>query len=296
MSESHVRTMQALGVDPRDKINQNSQQFLSDFVKLLRTSHGEKKVDANHFYQEYIRERHHMHQNATKWASLTEIVKHLGREGICRVEGKEEDDGRDGRGWMISWIDNSPESLRRQDALKKKERQDQGDEERELQAINEQIRRAKRDGIEEAEDDQEAAEEVNEIKRNGDEKIKLNFAVKKTDPEKPPSPPLTEKGESSGEEKDGSNVSEAADTQHLTNVASMAVPKPTIVSFGKPKMVKPKNVFAQKKNVFGGGKKTSLAAPQKPMSEAERIMKEELERRRQRGNSGSSDFKRQRVS
>ena len=32
---------------------------------------------------------------------------------------------------MISWIDNSPDALRGQDALRKKERQDKGDEERE---------------------------------------------------------------------------------------------------------------------------------------------------------------------
>jgi DNA/RNA-binding protein KIN17 len=288
MSESHVRNIQAFGDDARKVIQQNSNQFLSDFIKLLRTSHGEKKVDANHFYQEYIRDRHHMHQNATKWASLTEFVKYLGREGICRVEGKEEDSGRDGRGFMISWIDNSPEALRRQDALRKKERQDKGDEERELQAINEQIRRARRDGMEEEDDDNEAA---TEIKRKDGEKIKLSFATKKVDPEKPPSPPFTDKDDSTGEDKDDNKP--RALPKPMTDPSSNVAPTTIGLALNKSK-----NVFATvpKKNVFASSKKPSTVAAQKPRSEAERIMKEELEQKRLRDANGGRDFKRQRIS
>ena len=278
MSESHVRNIQAFGDDARKIINQNSQQFLSDFVKLLRTSHGEKKVDANHFYQEYIRDRHHMHQNATKWASLTEIVKHLGREGICRVEGKEEEAGRDGRGFMISWIDNSMEALRRQDALRRKERQDKGDEERELMAVEEQIRRARRDGVEQDEVERgEDEQETTEIKRKDGEKIRLNFGPKKADP--PPSPPQTSSDASGGETED--RPARKPETPA----------KPVGLSLSKPK-----NVFASstKKNPLLAGKKTTVTAVTKPMSEAERIMKEELERKRIRESAG--DSKRQRVS
>ena len=295
-SESHVRNIQAFGDDARKVIQQNSNQFLSDFIKLLRTSHGEKKVDANHFYQEYIRDRHHMHQNATKWASLTEFVKYLGREGICRVEGKEEDSGRDGRGFMISWIDNSPEALRRQDALRRKERQDKGDEERELQAINEQIRRAKQDGMEEEEEqedeDESEDEAATEIKRKDGEKIKLNFGTKKEDAvEKPPSPPLTDKEDSIREGEEGSQ--HPAVPKPPSDVSSKAAPKPIGLALNKTK-----NVFATvpKKNIFASTKKPTTAAQQKPMSEAERIMKEELEQKRLREANGGRDFKRRRVS
>lgn len=55
---------------------------------------------------------------------MTEFAKHLGREGLCRVEDLD-------KGLHIAWIDNSPEALRRQDAIRKKERQDKGDEQRE---------------------------------------------------------------------------------------------------------------------------------------------------------------------
>ena len=291
-SESHVRNIQLFGDDARKVIQQNSSQFLSDFVKLLRTSHGEKKVDANHFYQEYIRDRYHMHQNATKWASLTEFVKHLGREGICRVEGKEEDAAKDGRGFMISWIDNSPEALRRQDALRRKERQDKGDEERELQAIEDQIRRARRDGlVDGGDEDQVEEEEVVEIKRKDGEKIKLSFSTKRGEvTEKPPTPPLTDKDDSAEEGK--AEFGTLAVAKPVSDATSTVAPKPVGLALNKPK-----NVFATgaKKNVFAS-KKSTILAPQKAMTEAERIMKEELEQKRSREANGGRDLKRRRVS
>lgn len=56
-SESHVRQMQVIGEDPRKAINDFSNQFLRDFLQLLRTGHGEKKINLNQFYQEYIKNK-----------------------------------------------------------------------------------------------------------------------------------------------------------------------------------------------------------------------------------------------
>jgi DNA/RNA-binding protein KIN17 len=70
-SESHVRQMLLVGEDPKKYINDYSNQFQRDFLQLLRTSHGEKKVHLNHFYQEYIGNKEHVHMNSTKWPSLT---------------------------------------------------------------------------------------------------------------------------------------------------------------------------------------------------------------------------------
>lgn len=42
--------------------------------------------------------------NATRWVTLTEFVKHLGRAGIAKVDETE-------KGWFIAWIDNSPKAL-----------------------------------------------------------------------------------------------------------------------------------------------------------------------------------------
>ena len=61
---------------------------------------------------------------------------------------------------------------------------------------------------------------------------------------------------------------------------------------------KPKNVFAAvKKNALSGGKKPTIIEQPKKMSEAERIMKEELERKRNRGanTSGGPAAKKQRF-
>lgn len=321
-SESHVRNMQIIGEDPRKAINEFSRQFERDFLQLLRTGHGEKKINLNQFYQEYIANKEHVHMNATKWASLTEFAKYLGRAGICRVEEDEKKSDRGGAsGLMIAWVDNSPEALRRQEALKKKERQDRGDEEREQRMIEAQIRRAKKDGMEsltdQEEGDDEVVEEVNSegIKRLNGEKVVLSFGSKKTqEPEtsQPPTPPLTDKGSDS--DKDSSTDREAAPpapaskatisttAQPATSTqATATAPKPISLSLAD---TKPKNVFAaaskSKKNAFSSVKKPSVPAQQRPVSEAERIMKEEIERKRQRemnsNGSRGNVFKKQRVN
>ncbi len=104
--------------------------------------------------------------NATKWPSLTEFAKFLGREGICRVAETD-------KGIQIAWIDNSPEALRRQDAIRKKERQDKGDEEREQMLIREQVRKAKLDAEVRASGKDNDEEKV--LKRAEAEKIKLSL-------------------------------------------------------------------------------------------------------------------------
>jgi DNA/RNA-binding protein KIN17 len=294
-SESHVRNMMLIGEDPRKAINDYSQQFQSDFLKLLRTGHVEKKINVNHFYQEYISNKEHVHMNSTRWASLTEFAKFLGREGICRVMEEEADGNGRGGGLMISWIDNSPEALRKQDALKKKERQDRGDEEREWKGIREQIARARKDGLDEDDDDEE---EARTLQRKEGEKIKLSFGGKKVttaveeakeDTEtKPPSPPLTDKGESSGEDK---AVTEPNSKPTLT--------KPPLKLAASAS--KPKNILAStpKTNPLSMSKKPKPAtAPSKPMSQAERIMREEIERkqRRETNGGGGNAFKRQRIA
>ena len=44
-------------------------------------SHPYSRVSAKNVYNEYIQDRHHIHMNSTKWLTLTEFVKYLGREG-----------------------------------------------------------------------------------------------------------------------------------------------------------------------------------------------------------------------
>jgi DNA/RNA-binding protein KIN17 len=128
-------------------------------------------VKANQVYQEFIQDKNHMHMNSTRWVTLTEFAKHLGRSGIARVDETE-------KGWFIAWIDNSPKALAKQEASMKKERLTTSDEQRERQLIAEQIERAKGEKGEDGERSDEPAEEERVLKRDEGEKVKLSLAAK----------------------------------------------------------------------------------------------------------------------
>ncbi|KAI0011090.1 domain of Kin17 curved DNA-binding protein-domain-containing protein [Xylariaceae sp. FL0662B] len=292
-SEGHVRTMLLVGEDPKKYINDYSNQFLKDFIQLLRTSHGEKSVHINHFYQNYISNKEHIHMNATKWPSLTEFAKYLGREGICRVEETD-------KGLHIAWIDDSPDALRRRDALRRKEMQDKGDEEREQKMIREQIRRARREAGQPDEDDAGNAED-RELKRQEGEKIKLSFGAKPAAQSAPSASTEQLKSETTNSPKSPKD-GQAAEADAITvQEKSTPADKPATAPISMKMAAKPqtKNVFAAaKKNALAGSSKKASAFEQpKKMSEAERIMKEELERKRSRENSGfgGGSNKRQRT-
>ncbi|KAK6521581.1 hypothetical protein TWF506_001793 [Arthrobotrys conoides] len=288
-SESHLRQILIVGEDPKKAINKYSSDFQHDFLQLLRTSHGEKQVHANHFYQEYIHNKEHIHMNATKWSSLSEFVKVLGREGTCRVEENE-------KGLFISYVDRSPEALARQEAIRRKERQDRGDEEREQRQIKAQIERANK---EKAEKNAEDGEEVTGLQRT-EEKIKINFGgVKKEDSEK------KEKSESPEEKSDDTSSNKAA-TIFSDSVATPAAPAASTAAAPPPKISmkiqpkKPVNVFAAASKKLSGAKPKAESAldAKRPMSEAERIMKQEMERKRgfSSGPPSGNAFKKARVA
>lgn len=265
-AESHVRNALLVGEDPRKHISDFSNQFQRDFLQLLRTSHVEKAVQINRFYQNYIANKEHIHMNATRWPSLTEFAKHLGREGLCRVEDTD-------KGLQIAWIDNSPEALRRQDAIRKKERQDKGDEEREQKMIREQIARAEMDA--EMKPQQDDDDQRREYKPNQGEKIKLSFGAKAKESTDPSTPAVAK------HESDDGIEPEMETTKSISPPTGVPTPPPEKVSLKMDMTSKPKNVFAgiSKKNALGA-KSAAKEVPKKPTSEAERIMKEEIERKR----------------
>lgn len=279
-SESHVRQMLVVGEDPRKFINDFSNQFQRDFLTLLRTGHGEKEVQINRFYQEYIANKEHVHMNSTKWPSLTEFAKHLGREGICRVEENE-------KGIHIAWIDNSPEALRRRNALKRKEAEDQGNEEVEQRMIREQIKRAQANARSDKEDERDAAER--ELKRQEGEKITLSFGGgAKSTPKTESNAPTVEQRtpEASGQDATPKEPEQPQQEEEKAPAKPAGFGGVSMKMGGKPQT---KNVFAQaKKNALSRGKKGGFIDQPKKMSEAERIMKEEMERKRSRGPGGFS--------
>jgi DNA/RNA-binding protein KIN17 len=297
-SETHVRQMLVVGANPNKAINEYSKQFQHDFIQQLRTAHGTKAVHINHFYQEYIGNKEHVHMNSTKWPSLTEFAKFVGREGICRVEETD-------KGLHVAWIDNSPEALRRQDAIRKKERQDKGDEEREQRLIQDQVERAHDSAKTEYENDR-----AGELNRPEGEKIVLNFGSKASASKLPTPPQESDEKGAVNEALNGVPQAEDGAATALTTHASPSIavskdeeatapftaPLAIKLSLSAAGTNKPKNVFAAKKNPLAGKKSAPVEQPKK-MSEAERIMKEELERKRGREVGGNVSFgmKRQRV-
>lgn len=49
--------MLLIGEDPKKYIDDYSQQFVRDFINLLKTTHGEKKIHINQFYQQVIADK-----------------------------------------------------------------------------------------------------------------------------------------------------------------------------------------------------------------------------------------------
>lgn len=188
--------MLLVGENPARYVANFSRQFMGDFLQLLRTTHGEKRVHANHFYaSQYIANKSHVHMNSTRWKTLTEFITFLGHEGICRVENTE-------KGWFISWVDNSPEALKKRDANLKRERLEKGEADREDRLLQEQIERAKQEALEKEMDaaynsmymkeegydikvEEDAYMDATEMK---DVKSEDDVSVKIEDTEQPPAP------------------------------------------------------------------------------------------------------------
>ncbi|XP_026779044.3 DNA/RNA-binding protein KIN17 [Pangasianodon hypophthalmus] len=164
MSESHQRQLLLASENPSQFMDYFSDEFKSDFLELLRRRFGTKRVHNNIIYNEYISNREHVHMNSTQWETLTDFTKWLGREGLCKVDETP-------KGWYIQYIDRDPETIRRQEELEKKKKQDLDDEERSAKFIEEQVRR----GREGKEPEEEPV--FTELKREKEEeKVAFNLA------------------------------------------------------------------------------------------------------------------------
>ncbi|KAJ4713549.1 DNA/RNA-binding protein KIN17 [Melia azedarach] len=132
MSESHQRQMQIFGQNPDRIVEGYSEEFESGFLELMKRSHRFSRIAATVVYNEYINDRHHVHMNSTKWATLTEFVKYLGRTGKCKVEETP-------KGWFITYIDRDSETLFKEKMKNKRIKLDMVEEERQEKEIKKQI-------------------------------------------------------------------------------------------------------------------------------------------------------------
>lgn len=164
MSESHQRQILLFADNAGRFIDSFSSEFMTGYLQILRRQFGTKRVAANKVYQEYISDRHHLHMNSTKWHSLSEFVKYLGRNGHCVADETE-------KGWYITYIDRDPETLAMQEKMAKKQKMDKDDEERLAEFIKEQVRRGNKE-------EEPGTSSYTELKRdNEEETIKLDLKL-----------------------------------------------------------------------------------------------------------------------
>ncbi|PRQ59152.1 putative DNA/RNA-binding protein Kin17 [Rosa chinensis] len=134
MSESHQRQMLIFGENPNRVVEGYSEEFETSFLEHMKRSHRFSRIAATVVYNEYINDRHHVHMNSTEWATLTEFVKHLGRNGKCKVEETP-------KGWFITYIDRDSETLFKEREKMKRVKADLAEEEKQEREIKKQIER-----------------------------------------------------------------------------------------------------------------------------------------------------------
>ncbi|EST10098.1 DNA/RNA-binding protein Kin17, conserved domain protein [Kalmanozyma brasiliensis GHG001] len=284
-SEAHYRQMDALASSggAQKVIDDFSATFQQEFVQLLSRRFGTRRVRANQVYQEHIADRHHTHMNATQWTSLSDFVKYLGREGIVQAEDTDQ-------GWFITWIDNSPAALARQDALQKMERAKMDDEQRQRRLLQEQIERASKatpsSGATQSQTDQDAQSQnkaLEGLQRNGAGPIRIGLSLG-----------------SAAQSADGTKASSEArqslpppvDASKTTAASGSAAPAPFKMGFNVLKStsrsLNPLKQADQSRRDSGSSSaastsnSTARAKPPSSMSMAEKIMHEEMERKKRK--------------
>ncbi|KAL7670945.1 hypothetical protein ACOME3_005860 [Neoechinorhynchus agilis] len=131
-SESHQRQLMIVSEQPERFINDFSREFHRGFMSTVRRIYGTRRVEANTAYQEYIRDRHHIHMNGTRWTTLTGYVQFLGNTGQCIVDQCEDK-------WYIQAIPNDPEHILNSERTLRRDRTRLNDSERERRYIQKQM-------------------------------------------------------------------------------------------------------------------------------------------------------------
>ncbi|XP_030380021.1 DNA/RNA-binding protein KIN17 [Scaptodrosophila lebanonensis] len=166
MSESHQRQLLLFADSPGKFLHSFSKEFSDGYMELLRRRFGTKRTNANKIYQEYIAHKEHIHMNATRWLTLSDYVKWLGRTGQVIADETE-------KGWFVTYIDRSPEAMERQAKADRKAKMEKDDEEQMLKFLEKQIEKAKSTN---GEDSQNL---FTQLMRDEEKPIKLNIKLEK---------------------------------------------------------------------------------------------------------------------
>ncbi|CAD6189762.1 unnamed protein product [Caenorhabditis auriculariae] len=131
-SESHQRQLLLFAENSGAYLRQFSNDFEKNFMQLLRTTYGSKRVRANEVYNDYIKDKGHVHMNATVWHSLTGFVQYLGNTGKCKIDQGE-------KGWYLQYIDQ--EAVIRKEEELRKVKQEKDDEDRHMQMMEDMVKK-----------------------------------------------------------------------------------------------------------------------------------------------------------
>jgi DNA/RNA-binding protein KIN17 len=157
LSEGHQVQMKSFSSNKTGILERNSSEFKSSFLQIL-SRYGSKRVNVQQIYRELISDRNHMHMSGTRWTSLKEFSKGLGRDGLAVFEEDED-------GYYLTYVDNSPKELARRRALEKIKSEEKVFGAREKQLLQEQIIKG-----EEGKSDDKNSQEIQELKRSQDDK------------------------------------------------------------------------------------------------------------------------------
>eukprot|EP01029_Cantina_marsupialis_P018905 TRINITY_DN4383_c0_g1_i1.p1 TRINITY_DN4383_c0_g1~~TRINITY_DN4383_c0_g1_i1.p1 ORF type:complete len:406 (-),score=99.22 TRINITY_DN4383_c0_g1_i1:212-1429(-) len=136
LTEGHQRQMALYRDNPEMFARKYTDTFVEGFCTILATNYGAKRVNANQVYQQYIREKNHIHMNSTIFESLGGFVQYLGDLGKCVIEDTE-------RGWFVQWID--PIAAQRQKEWMDKRKSVLDEEQRHQKFLEKQAKRAKKE-------------------------------------------------------------------------------------------------------------------------------------------------------
>ncbi|KAI8844292.1 domain of Kin17 curved DNA-binding protein-domain-containing protein [Chytriomyces cf. hyalinus JEL632] len=279
-SEAHQRQMGLFAENAGKYVTGFSGQFKSDFLKILRISHGTKRTHANVVYQEYIADRNHVHMNSTAWNSLNGFVRTLESEGTITLEMTE-------KGPFISWVDKSPETLARQEAVARKERMEKSEDERNAKLLEEQIGKAKDASV-------TAESEYTELQKDGEEPLKLKLEFKTAIK-------LVAPANSAAPADQPADATSDPTTSSTATTTAVAAKKPSGFSFGSKlsSSSAPVGDVSKKPSWMSAGKsdkdKGSTAAatgPVKKLSAMQQIMEDEKRKRQGGGGGGFPPAKR----
>jgi DNA/RNA-binding protein KIN17 len=189
-SETHLRNMKLFSENSGRILSQNSKEFEKSYLDSLKR-HGQNFMNANNVYQEVIRNKEHVHMNATCWTSLAGFVKYLGKTGKCLVEENE-------RGWYVQYIDRDITKLARQETMERRQEAELQAE----QALTERIEKQRLEAAKAYGGDQQP--ETSKLSRSEDDAI-VKVALKKKAVKRVATQPL---GSVFGEDDDGEEEEE----------------------------------------------------------------------------------------